>query len=47
MKGKRGVKLVSIKAYHLPKLGARVSIMGRYVRLIWGGEQFTKKEKKE
>jgi hypothetical protein len=43
MKRKRGVKFVSVKAYHLPKLGARVPIMGRYVHLIWGGEQFTKK----
>jgi hypothetical protein len=43
MKRKMGVKYVSIKAYHLPKLGACVPIVGRYVRLIWGGEQFTKK----
>jgi hypothetical protein len=43
MRRKRGVKFVSVKAYHLSKLGARVPIMGGYVRLIWGGEQFTKK----
>jgi hypothetical protein len=43
MKRKMGVKFVSVKAYHLAKLGACVPIMGRYVRLIWGGEEFTKK----
>jgi hypothetical protein len=46
MKRKRGVKLVSENAYHLPILDAHVPIIGRYVRLISGGEQFTRKEQK-